>query len=77
MDPEDASYGTGTPVENGLLVSEASELLNEFSQLEKVKCIEFVEINPCLDKENKMAKVSFNLIESSINQLKNKAILTE
>ena len=77
MDPEDASYGTGTPVEKGLLVSEASELLNEFSQLEKVKCIEFVEINPCLDQKNKMAKLSFKLIESSVNQLKNKAILTE
>ena len=77
MDPEDASYGTGTPVESGLLVSEASELINEFSKLEKLKCIEFVEINPCLDKQNKMAKVSFNLIENSVNQLKNKAILTE
>ena len=77
MDPVDASYGTGTPVESGLLVSEASELIDEFCKLEKLKCIEFVEINPCLDKQNKMAKVSFNIIENSVNQLKNKAILTE
>lgn len=64
MDPDLTSYGTGTPVPNGISPEEASELLKHFAKHPKVKCIEFVEVNPCLDeKTNRMAEVAYNLIK--------------
>lgn len=74
MDPEFTSHGTGTPVDNGLLPDEAEYFLTELAKNKKTVCIEFVEVNPCLDeKENIMAEVTFDLLEKTINQLeKNK-----
>lgn len=70
MDPELTSYGTGTPVENGLYPKEANELLNRLAQNPKTKCMEFVEVNPCLDnKKNRMAEITFDLVESVIKTL--------
>jgi arginase len=70
MDPEFTSHGTGTPVPNGLHPDEASEILTLLSRNEKTVCIEFVEINPCLDeKVNKMAEVSLQLMETVIGEL--------
>jgi arginase len=68
MDPAETSHGTGTPVDNGLHPKEAEEILLHFAAQEKVSCIEFVEVNPCLDeKTNKMAEVAFDFIEKVVN----------
>jgi arginase len=65
MDPDQTSYGTGTPVKNGLTIQEAHSLLNGLAKDTRTTCIEIVEVNPCLDdKVNKMAEVAFELIQS-------------
>lgn len=70
MDPELSSYGTGTPVQKGLSPQQAHDLLNGLAQNTKTCCIEFVEVNPCLDnKKNTMAEITFGLIESVANTL--------
>jgi arginase len=70
MDPELTSHGTGTPVENGLSPMEAEDFLKAFAQEEKTVCIEYVEVNPCLDEKiNKMAEVTFNLLEKMTKEL--------
>ena len=71
MDPDVTSHGTGTPVKNGLYPGEAEEILTLFAKNEKTVCIEFVEVNPCLDeKVNKMAEVAMSLVESVVNAVK-------
>ena len=65
MDPDQTSYGTGTPVKNGLTIQEAHSLLVGLAKDTRTTCIELVEVNPCLDdKVNKMAEVAFELIQS-------------
>lgn len=72
MDPNLVSHGTGTPVENGLTPDEARLILKHFAAHEKVKCIEFVEVNPCLDeKTNKMAEVAYELIQDVVATVEN------
>lgn len=71
MDPKATSYGTGTPVKNGLVPKQARELLNGIGQSPKVVCVEFVEVNPCLDEKiNRMGEIAFELIESLVKTLK-------
>lgn len=71
MDPDLTSYGTGTPVVNGLTPDEAREFLCEFGKEEKLVCMEFVEVNPCLDnKKNRMAEITFELFEAAANSIK-------
>lgn len=71
MDPELTSYGTGTPVANGLSPEEAREFLCAFGEEEKLVCMEFVEVNPCLDnKKNRMAEIAFDLFEAAANSIK-------
>lgn len=66
MDCDLVSYGTGTPVPNGLTEQEASGLINNLLIDKRVKCFEVVEINPCLDnKQNKMAETAFRILESA------------
>ena len=70
MDPLYTSHGTGTPVDNGLTPEQALELLTLFARNEKTVCIEFVEVNPCLDeKTNKMGEVTAELVEKVIEEL--------
>jgi arginase len=70
MDPKDTSHGTGTPVDNGLNPKQAEKILTYFAAHQKTTCIEFVEVNPCLDeKVNKMAEVTANLVEKVVNTL--------
>lgn len=60
------SHGTGTPVPNGLTPEEANMLLQTLVQDERVKCLEFCEINPTLDeKKNKMSDVAFDILEQT------------
>jgi len=72
MDPAFTSHGTGTPVDNGLKPEEAEFFLGELAKNEKTVCVEFVEVNPCLDeKTNKMAEVTFDLLEKTTRILEN------
>jgi arginase len=71
MDPDITSYGTGTPVKNGLLPSQVAEIFNELIESQKVVCIEFVEVNPCLDEKiNTMAETAFELLQPIVKQIK-------
>ena len=73
MDPSLTSLGTGTPVKNGLTPIQAKEILDGLCQDERLVCLEFVEINPCLDeKMNKMAEVAFGLLESVASTIENR-----
>jgi arginase len=66
MDCDLVSYGTGTPVSNGITEQEASGLINHFLIDKRVGCFEVVEINPCLDnKQNKMAETAFRILENA------------
>lgn len=70
MDPEHTSHGTGTPVGNGLLPEEGMAILEYMAKSPKTVCIEFVEVNPCLDEKiNSMAEIAFKLIENTVNTL--------
>lgn len=65
MDPEITSYGTGTPVANGLTPEEAQTLLTQLVNNEKTIAWEIVEVNPCLDnKINKMAEVTYSILSA-------------
>lgn len=70
MDPHSTSFGTGTPVGNGLFPQEASDLLTLLAKNEKTVCIEFVEVNPCLDnKLNSMAEITFDLLNTVVSAM--------
>lgn len=70
IDPIETSYGTGTPVADGLNFMEANEILTYFSKDPRLCALEIVEVNPCLDDEkNKMAERTLDLIENIITQL--------
>lgn len=57
------SRGTGTPVDNGLLLDEVNILIQKFLSSPKTRCFEIVEVNPLLDDKNKMAEVAFEIIK--------------
>jgi arginase len=72
MDPHSTSFGTGTPVGNGLFPEEATELLSLLVQNEKTVCLEIVEVNPCLDnKLNTMAETTFEILNSVVDAITN------
>lgn len=67
MDPDVVSYGTGTPVKNGLFPDECLTLLQDLMQSPKICCLEVVEVNPCLDNlKNTMAHTTFALLQQLI-----------
>ena len=68
LDPT-ISEGTGTPVAHGLYQNEASGLLNELMTDPRVCCLEFTEINPLLDQENKMAEIALEILESALKKI--------
>lgn len=73
MDPILTSHGTGTPVKDGLTPEEAAGFLEGFAIDQKTCCMEFVEVNPCLDeKKNKMAEVAFELLERTVKTINNR-----
>ncbi len=64
------SKGTGTPVINGFSQVEIEKILHFLLKDERIACFEMVEINPTLDnKGNKMAEVSFEILEFVMNSL--------
>ncbi len=70
MDPE-ISKGTGTPVPGGLTEKEAGSLIYYLLRSKKACCLEVVEVNPTLDKENLMAKNAFEILLKATNQIIN------
>ena len=68
------SLGTGTPVEDGLEVDEAKEIIKGLLASPKSVCFELVEVNPTLDnKGNKMAEIAFEILKEATNVILNKA----
>ena len=64
LDSKTVSSGTGTPVENGLFVNEAKEILKNLMSWDKVIALEITEINPLLDdQKNKMAETALEILE--------------
>jgi arginase len=59
------SKGTGTPVEDGLYLSEGENLCQDLLANERVVCFEMGEINPTLDQENTMAHNAFGILEKA------------
>lgn len=62
LDPT-VSYGTGTPVPDGLQKDEAVQLLKMFLVQPRLKVFEITEINPLLDRNNPMEEVAAEIIE--------------
>jgi arginase len=67
VDSLDSSFskGTGTPVEEGLYLSEGENLCQDLLENERVVCFEMGEINPTLDNENTMAQNAFNILQKA------------
>jgi arginase len=65
------SKGTGTPAPNGISEKEAGNLIYYLLRSKKVYCLEMVEINPTLDKENLMAENAFEILLKASNQITN------
>ncbi|MBB6499074.1 arginase [Pedobacter cryoconitis] len=63
MDCDLISKGTGTPVSKGFDQQEIIAIIETIVASEKVLCIEVVEVNPLLDKGNKMAETAFEILE--------------
>jgi len=63
LDPDDTSYGTGTPEKYGILKDRCIEFFDFLLNIKKIKFFELVEVNPLLDTENKLAKVSLEILE--------------
>ena len=66
LDPS-ISKGTGTPVKGGLTLEEAKDLLKVFTRMPNFKSLEVTEVNPLLDKENKMAEAVVDILSESIS----------
>ncbi len=70
MDPDEVSYGTGTPVPDGITPDQAKKLLSVLLASPKVCCFEMVEVNPLLDKKgNKMAATALGILELAVDTL--------
>ena len=66
LDCDLVSYGTGTPVPNGLTEKEAGSIINLLLLDKKVVSMDVVEVNPCLDnKGNVMAETALRIIETA------------
>lgn len=69
LDCREISYGSGTPVENGLSENEAKAILKALMDWEKVVGLEITEINPLLDnKQNKMAETTLEILEFALDR---------
>lgn len=66
------SLGTGTPVDAGLEINEAKDIINGLLRSPKTICFEIVEVNPLLDfTGNRMAEVAFDIIKEACNTIEN------
>jgi arginase len=58
--------GTGTPVANGLSLSEVKKLLDNLCKDKRLVCFEITEINPLLDANNQTARLVFPVFKSAV-----------
>jgi len=68
MDPS-VSRGTGTPAKNGITEREAGNFISRLLYSKKIVSLEIAEINPTLDKENRMAENVFEILQKAANQI--------
>lgn len=61
--------GTGTPVEDGLLMDESKELVSGIIRTGHVGSIDFVEFNPVIDKENITLNSCLSMLETFTEEL--------
>lgn len=54
--------GTGTPVPDGMTIEEAKTLLKMFADTKLVKSMDFVELNPLLDRNDTTADLAIDLL---------------
>ncbi|NMM62766.1 arginase [Clostridium sp. P21] len=62
--------GTGTPVKNGMNLEQAKYLLKYLMETTLVKSMDFVELNPMLDKNDFTADMCIDLIDWTFKYLK-------
>jgi arginase len=79
VDSLDSSFsrGTGTPVEEGLYLSEGENLCQDLLDNERVICFEMGEINPTLDRENTMADNAFGILVKATAAIEKRLRLNE
>lgn len=65
LDFIDAKYvpGTGTPVPDGMTVEEAETLLKMFAETKLVRSMDFVELNPLLDRNDTTVDLAIDLLD--------------
>jgi arginase len=65
LDFIDAKFvpGTGTPVADGMSIEEAETLLKMFAESKLVKSMDFVELNPLLDRNDTTADLAIDLLD--------------
>lgn len=56
--------GTGTPVENGLLLEESKSLVEAIIRTGRVRSIDFVEYNPDIDLDNRTAQSCLYMLDA-------------
>ncbi|MCS6979636.1 MAG: arginase [Flavobacteriales bacterium] len=62
--------GTGTPVPNGLSLSEVKKILENLCKDKRLVCFEITEINPLLDQNNQTARLVFPVFKSTVMAIK-------
>ncbi|WP_125152080.1 arginase [Clostridium rectalis] len=62
--------GTGTPVKEGMTVGEAKTLLKCIAESKLVKSMDFVELNPVLDKDDITSDLCIDLLDWTFKYLK-------
>lgn len=62
--------GTGTPVPNGLSLSEVKKILENLCKDKRLVCFEITEINPLLDQNNQTARQVFPVFKSTVMAIK-------
>ncbi|CAN5321919.1 arginase [soil metagenome] len=68
IDPK-VSKGTGTPVPNGISERDLKQLVLNLVENDRVCAFEVTEVNPTLDKENRMAETAFEILQIVVNEL--------
>lgn len=71
LDFIDAKFvpGTGTPVHDGMSIEEAEILLKMFAESKLVKSMDFVELNPLLDRNDTTADLAIDLLDWTFKHL--------
>lgn len=72
IDCIDSEYvpGTGTPVKSGMTIGEAKTLLKVLGETKLIKSMDFVELNPKLDKNDETADLCIDLLDWTFKYIK-------